>query len=68
VTGRICARSGELVVDDRMGPESIRIAAIRQLTPDEHRELLVRFGKIEPEFEQAPAPVEVESAEVEELD
>ena len=49
MTGRICAASGELVVDDGMGPESIRIAAIRQLTPEEHEELLVRFGKIEPE-------------------
>lgn len=68
VTGRICASSGELVVDDGMGPESIRIAAIRQLTPEEHEELLVRFGKIEPEIEQTPAPVRVDSAEVEELD
>jgi hypothetical protein len=67
-TGQICARFGELVVDDGMGPESIRIATIRQLTPGEYEALLVRFGKIEPEFEQAPAPVEVESAEVEELD
>lgn len=68
VTGRICANSGELVVDDGMGPESIRIAAIRELTPEEHKELLVRFGKIKPELEQTPAPVRVESAEVEELD
>jgi len=67
-TGRICASSGELVVDDGMGPESIRIAAIRQLTPDEHEALLIRFGKIEPENEQAPAPVRVDGAEVEELD
>ena len=67
-TGQICASFGELVVDDGMGPERIRIAAIRQLTPDEHDALLVRFGKIEPEFEQPPAPASVESAEVEELD
>ena len=67
-TGQICASFGELVVDDGMGPERIRIASIRQLTPDEHETLLVRFGKIEPKIEQAPAPVTVESAEVEELD
>jgi hypothetical protein len=67
-TGQICASFGELVVDDGMGPERIRIASIRQLTPDEHDALLVRFGKIEPEFEQPPAPASVESAEVEELD
>ena len=67
-TGQICAGFGELVVDDGMGPESIRIAAIRQLTPGEYEDLLVRFGKIEPNIEQTPAPVSVESAEVEELD
>jgi len=67
-TGQICASFGELVVDDGMGPERIRIASIRQLTPDENDALLVRFGKIEPEFEQPPAPASVESAEVEELD
>ena len=67
-SGQICASFGELVVDDGMGPERIRIASIRQLTPDEHDALLVRFGKIEPEFEQPPAPASVESAEVEELD
>jgi hypothetical protein len=67
-TGQICASFGELVVDDGMGPERIRIASIRQLTPDEHEALLVRFGKIEPEIKQPPAPRNVESAEVEELD
>jgi len=67
-TGHICAGFGELVVDDGMGPERIRIVSIRQLTPDEHETLLVRFGKIEPEVKQPPAPVSVESAEVEELD
>jgi hypothetical protein len=67
-TGQICGRFGEIIVDDGMGPESIRIASIRQLTPEEHDALLVRFGKKEPEYEQTPAPKSVESAEVEELD
>ena len=67
-TGQICASFDELVVDDGMGPERIRIAAIRRLTPDDYETLLVRFGKIEPEIEQPPAPRSVESAEVEELD
>jgi len=67
-TGRICAGFGEIVVEDVMGPERIRIASIRLVTPDELNALLVRFGKIEPEFEQTPAPESVESAEVEELD
>jgi len=67
-TGQLCAGFGEIVVEDVMGPERIRIASIRLLTPDELDALLVRFGKIEPEFEQTPAPESVESAEVEELD
>lgn len=67
-TGQICAGFGEIVVDDGMGPDRIRIASIRQLTPAELDALLVRFGKKEPEIEPAPAPTEVEGAEVEELD
>ncbi len=67
-TGMICSNSGEIIVDEGFGPERIRIRSIRELNPDELDELLVRFGKKEPDFEQAPATVEVESAEVEELD
>ena len=67
-TGRICGSFDDIIVDDGFGPERIRIAAIRQLTPEEYEELLVRFGKKQPAIEQAPAPSEVEGAEVEELD
>jgi len=67
-SGRICSGFDEIIVDDGLGPESIRIAGIRELTPEEHEELLVRFGKMEPTTEQAPAIESVESAEVEELD
>ncbi|MGI9224737.1 MAG: hypothetical protein ACR2QX_09695 [Woeseiaceae bacterium] len=75
-----CASSDEAFDDEEMSAGTHRsdcissgtirdyIAAIRQLTPEEHEELLVRFGKIEPEIEQTPAPVRVDSAEVEELD
>jgi hypothetical protein len=48
--------------------ESIRITSIRELTPEEEEDLLIRFGKKEPEIKQTPAPHEVEGAEVEELD
>jgi hypothetical protein len=51
-----------------MGNESIRIASIRELSPEEHEHLLIQFGKKEPEIEQTPAPREVKGAEVEELD
>jgi hypothetical protein len=66
--GRICGSFDDILVDDGFGPERIRIAAIRQLTPEEYEELLVRFGKKEPTTEQAPATRDIESAEVEELD
>ena len=68
-TGRICAKFGEVIF--RGGPydaESIRIASIRPLEAEDEEDLLVRFGKKEPEFEHAPEPLEVEGAEVEELD
>jgi len=51
-----------------MANESIHIASIRELTPEDHEDLLIQFGKKEPEFEQTPAPREVKGAEVEELD
>ena len=66
---RICTNSGELVVDDGFGrTDSIHIRSIRELGPDEVDELLIRFGKKEPDFEQTPSPEEIPGAEVEELD
>jgi hypothetical protein len=38
------------------------------LTPEDEEDLLIRFGKKEPEIEQPRQPEEVEGAEVEELD
>ena len=67
-TSQICAGFGEIIVNDGFGPEGYRIASIRFLTPEDEEELLIRFGKIEPEYEQ-PAPTQkVEGAQVEELD
>lgn len=67
-SGRICGGFDDILVDDGFGAEQIRIAGIRQLTPEDYNELMVRFGKIEPTVEPAPAPESVEGAEVEELD
>ncbi len=67
-SGRICAAFSEVVFDGHFDGESIRIAAIRELSEDEEDDLLIRYGKKEPDFEQTPAPQEVEGAEVEELD
>ncbi len=72
-TGRICAGFSEIIFYEGMGtidrrPERIRVKSIRQLTPEEMDELLIRFGKKKPEFEQTPAHEPVDGAEVEELD
>ncbi len=68
-TSRICPAFSEVIVDDNLGGlESIRIKSIRALTPEEHEELLVRFGKAEPDIEQTPVEEAVDTAEVEELD
>lgn len=63
-TGRVCAGFSEVVFDR----DSIRIASIRELSAEEEEDLLIRYGKKEPEYEQAPAPQDVEGADVEELD
>ena len=67
-SGRVCGGFDEIVVDQGLGPERIRIAGITELTPEEYDALLARFGKGEPVTEPAPARKNVESAEVEELD
>jgi hypothetical protein len=67
-TGRICGGFSDIIADDGFGPEKIRIRSIRQLTPEDEEALLIRFGKIEPEYEQPREPEEVDGAEVEELD
>ena len=67
-TGQICAGMSDLLVDDGIGPDRIRIRSIRRLTPEDEEDLLIRFGKIKSDVEHTPAPADVESAEVEELD
>lgn len=67
-TGRVCPAFSEVVFDGHFDGESIRIASIRELTPEEEEDLLIRFGKKEPEIERQPVPQEVPGAEVEELD
>lgn len=72
-TSRICAGFSEVIVDDNMGPagagfDKYRIHSITRLAPADVDALLIRFGRKEPEIEQAPATEPVESAEVEELD
>ncbi len=67
-TSRVCAGFSEVVFDGHFNGDSIRIRSIRELSEEEHEDLLIRWGKKEPEIEQGPAPRDVEGAEVEELD
>jgi len=67
-TSRICAGFSEVVFDGHMDGQSIAIASIRELSPEDYEDLLIRFGKKKPEIEQTPAPADVKGAEVEELD
>ena len=67
-SGRICDSFSEVVFDDDIGLGRIRIAMIRELTPEEEEGLLIQFGIKEPEIKRTPAPREVEGADVEELD
>jgi hypothetical protein len=60
--------SGEVVVNDGFRLESYRIRSIRELSPEDLEDLLIRFGKKKPEIEQPAATEEVDGAEVEELD
>jgi hypothetical protein len=67
-SGRICDRFSDVVVNDGFGVEKIRIRSVRRLSAQSEEDLLIRFGKIEPEIEQARPPNDVQGAEVEELD
>ena len=67
-TGRICSGFSEVIFDGQFDGESIRIASIRELSEEEEEDLLIRYGKKEPEYEQTPSPQDVKGADVEELD
>lgn len=67
-TDRVCAGFSEIVFNGHLDGQSIRISSITLLTAEEYDDLLVQFGKKEPEIKQAPAPIAVKGAEVEELD
>jgi hypothetical protein len=67
-TGRICSGFSEVIFDGQFKGESIRIASIRELSEEEEEDLLIRYGKKEPEYEQTPSPQDVKGADVEELD
>ncbi len=65
-TGRICSKFSDLVVDDNLGPDRVRIRSIRKLTDEDYEDLMYRFGKAGEQ--KPPEPEDVDGAEVEELD
>ncbi len=67
-TGRICSNFSDLIVDSSFGPDRIRITSVRRLTPEDENDLLIRFGKKEPEYVEPRQTQQVDGAEVEELD
>ena len=67
-SSRVCAGFSEVVFQGHMDNDSIRISSIRELSPEDHEDILIQFGKKKPEIEQTPVPRDVEGAEVEELD
>ena len=63
----LCPYGGDRLVLDRMSNFDVMIRGISRLTPGQEDELLIRYGKKEPQEQQDQAPPEVKGAEVEEL-
>ena len=66
-TSRVCAGFDSIGYRGSMTGRE-RIESIRELSELEEEQLLIQFGKKEPEIEQMPAPQDVEGADIEELD
>ena len=69
-TSRVCPGFSDVIYEGFTSGrrETMQISSIRSLSREEQEDLLIRFGKKEPEIRHTPAPQEVEGAEVEELD
>lgn len=64
---QLCPYGGDAIVVGTFNREEIGIQAISRVSEEEAEQLLVRYGRKEPDEQQAPEPAEVEGAEVEEL-
>jgi len=64
---QLCPYGGDQVVFGSFTPDSIGIQSISRLSAEQADELLIRYGRKEPEQQTAPEPAEVKGAEVEEL-
>ena len=64
---QLCPYGGDQVVFGDFNPDSIGIQSISRLSAEQADEVLIRYGRKEPEQQTAPEPAEVKGAEVEEL-
>lgn len=64
---QLCPYGGDRVVFGDFNPDAIGIQSISRLSADQADELLIRYGRKEPEQQMAPEPADVKGAEVEEL-
>ena len=66
---QLCPYGGDqLVFVGGLADNAVSIRAISRLSKDQEEELLVRYGRKEPDQQRIPAPREVKGAEIEELD
>lgn len=63
----LCPYGGDRLVFDGMANDSIMIRGISKVTPEQKEDLLIRYGKKEPEELNDQAPPDVKGADVEEL-
>ena len=64
---QLCPYGGDRIVFGDFNPDSIGIQSISRISAEQADELLIRFGRKEPEQQTAPEPADVAGAEVEEL-
>jgi hypothetical protein len=64
---QLCPFGGDAIVVGSLNREEIGIQSIDRVSEEQAEQLLIRYGKKEPAEPQAPAPEDVEGAEVEEL-
>jgi len=63
----LCPYGGDRLVLGSFASDEVMIRGISRITPEQVDELLIRYGKKEPDEQQDQAPPELEGAEVEEL-
>lgn len=64
---QLCPYGGDKIVLGSFDSDSVGIQSISRLSDEQADEILIRYGRKEPEEQPAPAPKDVSGAEVEEL-